>query len=51
MNPANKNQQKVLTLRALSGLSGDMMLAGLARITETSNTELTELTNALALPP
>lgn len=40
----------VLTVRALSGLSGDMMLTGLARMAQVSNLELTEMVESLALP-
>ena len=41
---------KVLTVRAVAGLSGDMMLAGLARMAELTAEELTALTEELRLP-
>lgn len=40
----------VLTVRALSGLSGDMMLTGLARMAEVDKDELDALVEALHLP-
>jgi uncharacterized protein (DUF111 family) len=42
--------EAVLTVRALSGLSGDMMLTGLALMTGISNADLAELAAALPLP-
>ncbi|MDL2317404.1 LarC family nickel insertion protein, partial [Desulfovibrio sp. OttesenSCG-928-A18] len=42
--------QSVLTVRALSGLSGDMMLSGLAALAGLNNAELEELARELKLP-
>lgn len=42
--------RKILTVRALSGLSGDMMLAGLATMAELSNAELALMVSELNLP-
>ena len=41
---------RVLTVRAVSGLSGDMMLAGLARMAQAGPDDLAALVQALKLP-
>lgn len=48
--PDVKSGERVLTVRAISGLSGDMMLSGLAALTELSNNDLNSLVKELKLP-
>lgn len=45
-----KANKRVLTVRAISGLSGDMMLSGLAGLAGLSNDDLNELVKELKLP-
>lgn len=46
----SRHAEPVLTIRAASGLSGDMTLAGLAQMCRASNAELQDLVTALGLP-
>lgn len=47
---ASKKGEVILTVRACSGLSGDMMLAGLSSMAELTQKELDALTEELKLP-
>lgn len=46
---SNSKTDKVLTIRALSGLSGDIILCGLAQMTKSSNQDLNDLIQDIKL--